>query len=69
MKSRGGRPGLSIPNSPYVSVDLNQHLKKFRSCVRVGMDVPNRLYVDVKQHLKKDFVSVLLCVQRNHKAY
>ena len=27
-ESGGGRPGLSVPNSPHVSVDVKRHLKK-----------------------------------------
>ena len=32
-ESRGGRPGLSVPNKPTVSVDVKQHSTKFQSAV------------------------------------
>ena len=45
MKSRGGRPGLPVPNKPMVSVDVKQTLNQssihtqLRSCVKVEVDV------------------------------
>ena len=44
-ESRGGRPGLPVPNSPMISVDVMQQLKKkhgaseFRSCVKAEVAV------------------------------
>ena len=60
-ESRGGRPGLPVPNKPTVSVDVKQHLKKnvknteLRSCTKVEVAVlgPSlislRVSVNVKQ--------------------
>ena len=49
------------PNSPYVSVDVKQHSKKLRICLKIEVDVLgsqtlivlNMVSVDVNQHFKK----------------
>ena len=64
-ESRGGRPGLPVPNKPTVSVDVKQH--STRSHIRAqelcesrggrpGLPVPNKptVSVDVKQHFNND---------------
>ena len=44
-ESQGSRPGLPVPNSPMIVVDVMQQLKKkhgaseFRSCVKVEVAV------------------------------
>ena len=43
-ESRGGRPGLPVPNKPTVPVDVKQHFNQlespeFRSCVTVEVAV------------------------------
>ena len=62
--SRGGRPGLPVPNSPYClcgrKATLNKHCPiELRSCVQVEVDVlgspsltVRTVSVDVKQQLK-----------------
>ena len=62
-ESRGGRPGLRVPNKPTVSVDVKQHstnqkdlCSELRSCVKVEVVVLGSpplivlmVSVDVKQ--------------------
>ena len=42
-ESRGGRPGLPVPNKPAVSVDVKQQItvvsQELRSCVKVEVAV------------------------------
>ena len=63
-ESRGGRPGLPVPNNPYGlcgrKTTLNCSLSDLRSCGKVEVDVLGStslivimVSVDVKQHLKK----------------
>ena len=60
-ESRGGRPGLTVPNKPTVSVDVKQHFSAVPQSLgtvcesrggRPGLTVPNKptVSVDVKQH-------------------
>ena len=62
-ESRGGRPGLPVPNKPYglcgrkATVNSNHHLSELRSCVKVEVAVlrahsliAEMVSVDVKQH-------------------
>ena len=65
-ESRGGRPDLPVPNSPYgfcgrkATLNLNVSVSEFRTCVKVEVDalgspsltIPT-VSVVVKQHLKK----------------
>ena len=61
VKSRGGRPGLPVPNSPYglcgQKATLNLFATELRSCLKVEVAVlgaPSLIVrtvsVDVKQH-------------------
>ena len=62
-ESRGGRPGLPVPNNPYRlcgrKATLNCSISELRSCGKVEADVLDStslivmVSVDVKQHLKK----------------
>ena len=60
-ESRGGRPGLPVPNSPYGlcgrKATLNCSILELRSCVKVEVAVlgsPSLIvltvYLDVKEH-------------------
>ena len=62
-ESRGGRPGLSVPNSPYslcgrkATVKKNCVSSELRSCVKVEVDVEGSptlivrtVSVGIKQH-------------------
>ena len=59
-ESRGGRPGLPVPKSPYglcgrkATLNSNYITSEFRSCVKVEVAVQGRIVVmvpvDVKQH-------------------
>ena len=59
-ESRGSRPGLPVPNSPYGlcgrNATFNRKIAELRSCVKVGVDVlgsssltVRTVSVDVKQ--------------------
>ena len=43
-ESRGGRPGLPVPNKPTVSVDVKQHSTMSPVCIRMQ----KRSYTHVK---------------------
>ena len=60
-ESRGGRPGLPVPNKPYGlcgrKATLNYRISELRSCVKVEVAVLGSpsiislmVYVDIKQH-------------------
>ena len=78
-ESRGGRPGLPVPNKPTVSVDVKQHSTNQQAIVRTSVEVnvhlrawwicrcANVLYLRDKHCLQTDKLSLTrLCQHRRN---